>query len=50
MVQRQIPLVANTAEGDIAGSEELVTVFPEKSSGGKYPFVLTGTPGRGFFI
>lgn len=50
MVQRQIPLVANTAEGDIAGSEELVNVFPEKSIGGKYPFVLKGTPGLAFFI
>jgi len=49
MTQRQIPLVASTAEGDIAGSEELVNVFPEKSTGGKYPFVLKGSPGLAFF-
>tara|TARA_R110000744_G_scaffold56386_3_gene118965 strand:- start:3011 stop:4396 length:1386 start_codon:yes stop_codon:yes gene_type:complete len=48
--QRQIPLVASTSEGDIAGSEQLVNVFPEKSTGGKYPFTLKGTPGQAFFL
>lgn len=48
-MQRQIPLVVNTAEGDIAGSEELINVFPEKSTGGKYPFTLKGSPGQAYF-
>ena len=48
--QREIPLVANTAEGDIAGNELLVNVFPEKSTGGKYPFTLKGSPGLPFFL
>ena len=50
MVQRQVPLVANTAEGDIAGSELLVNIFPERSNGGKYPFTLKGTPGLAFVL
>lgn len=50
MTQRQIPLVANTGEGDIAGSEELINIFPEKSIGGKYPFTLKGSPGLAFFL
>jgi hypothetical protein len=45
-----IPLTSSTAEGDIAGSEELVNVFPEKSKGGKYPFTLKGTPGQAYFL
>lgn len=49
-MQREIPLVANTAEGDIAGSEELINVLPERSTGGKYPFTLKGSPGQAFFI
>ena len=50
MVQRQIPLVANTGEGDIAGQEKLINVFPEKSTGGKYPFTLKNCPGLAFFL
>ena len=48
--QRQIPLVATTSEGGISGSEELVNIFPEKSTGGKYPFTLKGAPGQAFFL
>lgn len=50
MTQRQIPLVANTGEGDIAGQELLVNIYPRKSVGGKYPFTLIGTPGLAFFL
>ena len=50
MAQRQIPLVANTAEGDIAGQEILINVYPRKSVGGKYPFTLINTPGLAFFL
>tara|TARA_R110000744_G_scaffold256733_3_gene372238 strand:- start:1289 stop:2665 length:1377 start_codon:yes stop_codon:yes gene_type:complete len=50
MTQRQIPLVANTAEGDIAGQEILVNVYPRQSDGGKYPFTLINTPGLAFFL
>jgi len=49
MAQRQIPLVANTAEGDIAGQEVLINVYPRKSVGGKYPFTLINSPGLAFF-
>ncbi|ABV74294.1 hypothetical protein BA3_0009 [Thalassomonas phage BA3] len=49
MVQRQIPLVATTAEGDVSGQEILVNVYPRKSDGGKYPFTLRHTPGLAFF-
>jgi hypothetical protein len=49
MTQIQIPLAANTAEGDITGQEKLVNVFPEKSTGGKYPFTLKHCPGLAFF-
>ena len=48
--QRQVPLVATTSEGDISGSEELVNIFPEKTTGGKYPFTLKGAPGQAFFL
>jgi hypothetical protein len=50
MTQIQIPLAANTAEGDITGQEKLVNVFPEKSTGGKYPFTLKHCPGLAFFV
>tara|TARA_R110000744_G_scaffold314268_1_gene421326 strand:- start:2399 stop:3775 length:1377 start_codon:yes stop_codon:yes gene_type:complete len=50
MTQRQIPLVANTAEGDIAGQEILVNIYPRRSDGGKYPFTLINTPGLAFFL
>lgn len=50
MTQRQIPLVANTGEGDISGQELLVNIYPRKSVGGKYPFTLIGTPGLAFFL
>ena len=46
----QIPLTATTGEGDIAGSEELVNIYPRKSVGGKYPFTLVGTPGLAYFL
>ncbi len=49
-MQKEIPLVVNTAEGDVAGSEELINVFPENSIGGKYPFTLKGTPGQAVFL
>ena len=49
MAQRQIPLAANTSEQDISGNELLINVFPRKSSGGKYPFSLIGTPGLAYF-
>lgn len=47
--QTQIPLTANFAEGDIAGNETLINVFPRKSTGGKYPYTLIHTPGQAFF-
>ncbi len=50
MSARQIPLVANTSEGDIAGQERLVNVYPRKSTGGKYPFTLINTPGLAYFL
>jgi hypothetical protein len=49
MAQVQIPLVANTSEGDIAGQEILINVYPRKSVGGKYPFTLINSPGLAFF-
>lgn len=49
-MQKQIPLVANTAEGNIAGHEELINVYVEKATGGKYPFVLKNCPGLAFFL
>ena len=49
MAQVQIPLVANTAEGDIAGQEILINVYPRKSVSGKYPFTLINSPGLAFF-
>lgn len=49
MPQIQIPLAANTGEGDIAGQELLVNVYPRQSVGGKYPFTLINTPGLAFF-
>ena len=49
MAQMQIPLTSSTGDGDIAGQELLVNVYPQKSEGGKYPFTLQGTPGLAFF-
>ena len=49
MAQMQIPLTSNTGDGDIAGQELLVNVYPQKSEGGKYPFTLQGAPGLAFF-
>lgn len=49
MPQIQIPLAANTGEGDIAGQELLVNVYPRQAVGGKYPFTLINTPGLAFF-
>ncbi len=49
MAQRQIPLVVNTAEGDIAGQELLINVYPRKSVGGKYKFTLINSPGLAYF-
>lgn len=48
--QREIPLTANTAEQDISGNERLINVYPRKSSGGKYPFNLIGSPGQAFYL
>lgn len=49
MAQMQIPLTADTSEGDISGNEILVNVYPRRSLGGKYPFNLINTPGLAFF-
>lgn len=48
--QKPIPLVVDTAEGDISGQELLVNVFPSKSNGGKYPYTLTNAPGLAFIM
>jgi len=48
-MQREIPLAANTSEGDISGSEILINVYPTDSAGGKYQFNITNTPGLAFF-
>jgi hypothetical protein len=48
-MQREIPLATSTSEKDIAGQEELINVYPRASSGGKYPFTLTNTPGLALF-
>lgn len=48
-MQRQIPLVATTADKSVSGSELLVNLFPTRTEGGKYPFNLVGTPGTAFF-
>jgi hypothetical protein len=47
--QREIPLVINTSEQDISGSEALINVYPRASTGGKYQFNLINTPGLAFY-
>lgn len=47
---QQIPLVSTTAEGNIAGLETLINIFPKKTDGGKYPYTLTHTPGLAYFL
>jgi hypothetical protein len=47
--QREIPLVINTSEQDISGSEALINVYPRASTGGKYKFNLINTPGLAYF-
>lgn len=46
---REIPLTSDTAEGDIAGNDAMINVFPRQSIGGKYPFTLMNTPGLAYF-
>lgn len=49
-MQQQIPLTSTTADGDVTGQEELINIYPRKSTGGKYPFSLVGTPGLAYFL
>ncbi|MEY8206109.1 MAG: packaged DNA stabilization protein [Bermanella sp.] len=48
--QKQIPLTATTAEGDVSGSESLINLYPRKTTGAKYQFALKGTPGLAYFL
>lgn len=48
--QVPVPLVSNTAEGDVSGQERLVNVYPRATTGGKYPFNLINTPGIAQFL
>jgi hypothetical protein len=48
--QTPIPLTSNASEGDISGQDVLINVYPRKSTGGKYPFNLIGTPGLAYFL
>ena len=47
--QKEVPLASDTAEGDVSGDEILINVYPRKSTGGKYQYTLTGSPGLAFF-
>lgn len=47
---KQIPLVTDTSEGGVSGDEELVNLYPVKTSGNKYPFVIKHTPGLAFYL
>lgn len=50
-MQRQIPLTSTTKEGDIAGHDILINVYPSKSEpNSKYPFKLINTPGLELFL
>lgn len=47
--QVEVPLTVDTSEQDISGKEVLVNIYPRKTTGGKYPFNLIGSPGLAFF-
>jgi hypothetical protein len=46
---REIPLTSSTSEGNIAGNDILINVYPRQAIGGKYPFTLMNTPGLAYF-